>query len=536
MRHLRFLLLLAVASTLLAQEAPPPVPQAVAALEHLKPKTDAGPFSWTAGEYRYDPAGNITSIGSEAFVYDKLGRLKSATMRGPDLTTLQTQTFTYDEYGNLTSTAKLGQSVSLPVNTATNRLTTLGYDAAGNVVTSGTQHYDYDAVGMLDTIRIGSELQPRMVYAYTADDERLFAFDVSAGTTHWTLRGLDHKVLRDFKQVGNVWSVDRDYVYRDSLLLAALKPGGAVEHYTLDHLGTPRLITDGAGRRIGYHVYWPFGEEWSPGNPQEGSPLKFTGHERDADPTGGSAPLDSMHARFYGVGWGRFMAVDPVWNLEAAVSQPQQWNRYSYALGNPLSLVDPSGEVVALADLTPEDRNQLLTDLNAFTGNEYGVNNDGELTVISYGANASPTATAFVDSAIAAAAKYEVTSKNGSNVIFAEVDGAANKIKMDFKDFSDVAYNGVDQRAFGPGSTLIHELGHLHPQANGNTLGDGPLALRGTQVGPTETFVNQMRTERGLPSRGPAYEGRWGGAAGNRVLVNFRLGGAVIYVSAREYH
>jgi RHS repeat-associated protein len=159
---------------------------------------------------------------------------------------------------------------------------------------------------MMNTIHLGDSAQPRVVYAYTSDDARLFSFAVTAGITHWTLRGLDNKVLRDFRQTGSTWSVDRDYVYRDGLLLSALEPGGAVEHYTVDHLGTPRLITDGAGHKPGSHAYWPFGEEWTPGNAQEGSPLKFTGHERDADPSG----LDSMHARYYRAVWGRFLAAD----------------------------------------------------------------------------------------------------------------------------------------------------------------------------------------------------------------------------------
>jgi hypothetical protein len=72
--------------------------------------------------------------------------------------------------------------------------------------------------------------------------------------------------------------------------------------------------------------------------------------------------------------------------------KPQMWNRYAYALNNPLRFIDPTGEVVALANLSSEDRSQLLLDLNAFTGNEYGVNKNGELTVINYGQNASATA------------------------------------------------------------------------------------------------------------------------------------------------
>ncbi|HEV7921583.1 MAG TPA: hypothetical protein VGR02_12415 [Thermoanaerobaculia bacterium] len=58
MRRLLLAFLLAFASVLLAED----VPQAVKALQHLKPRTDVGPFSWTAGEYRYDGAGDITSF------------------------------------------------------------------------------------------------------------------------------------------------------------------------------------------------------------------------------------------------------------------------------------------------------------------------------------------------------------------------------------------------------------------------------------------------------------------------------------------
>jgi RHS repeat-associated protein len=262
---------------------------------------------------------------------------------------MQTQSFGYDAYGNVIRTMKLGQTVNFDVTAATNRLNALSYDASGNVITSGTQHYDYDAVGMLNAIRLGTNTQPRIIYAYTADDERLFAFDVSTGITHWTLRGLDNKVLRDFKQSGSAWTVERDYVYRDGLPLAALKSSGAAEHYSLDHLGTPRLVTDGAGHKIGYHVYWPFGEEWSPGDAQEASPLKFTGHERDADPIGGTTALDYMHARYYGPGFGRFLSVDPTLDLHAALRVPQTWNRYTYARDNPLRFTDPDGKV-AIAD------------------------------------------------------------------------------------------------------------------------------------------------------------------------------------------
>jgi hypothetical protein len=118
---------------------------------------------------------------------------------------------------------------------------------------------------------------------------------------------------------------------------------------------------------------------------------------------------------------------------------------------------------IDLASLTPDERNQLLRDLNAFTGNEYGVNKHGELTMINYGQNASTTATAFLDSAIGATTAYGVTSSNSSGVIFAEANTATNPSTYDFKDFSKIDYNGVNPMAFGPGAILLHELAHVHP-------------------------------------------------------------------------
>jgi uncharacterized protein RhaS with RHS repeats len=48
-----------------------------------------------------------------------------------------------------------------------------------------------------------------------------------------------------------------------------------------------------------------------------------------------------MHARYYGPLLGRFLSVDPA--NSAVLQLPQTWNRYAYARGNPLRLIDPDG-------------------------------------------------------------------------------------------------------------------------------------------------------------------------------------------------
>ena len=181
------------------------------------------------------------------------------------------------------------------------------------------------------------------IYSYTADEERLWAYNPSLNTSRWTLRDLDGKVLREFSNANGVWSVAEDYIYRDGQLFAGYLGTGQRRYFALDHLGTPRLVTNSAGNLSGYHVYYPFGEEATPFDATMDR-RQFTGHERDLNSMGGANPfaddLDYMHARYYNAQVGRFTSFDPVGGNPGA---PQSWNRYSYVMGNPLKYTDPAG-------------------------------------------------------------------------------------------------------------------------------------------------------------------------------------------------
>jgi len=62
---------------------------------------------------------------------------------------------------------------------------------------------------------------------------------------------------------------------------------------------------------------------------------------------------DYMHARYYSPNLGRFLSVDPI---GGTVGSSQSWNRYSYVLNNPLSLIDPDGRDIEVATGTRRDR------------------------------------------------------------------------------------------------------------------------------------------------------------------------------------
>jgi len=72
------------------------------------------------------------------------------------------------------------------------------------------------------------------------------------------------------------------------------------------------------------------------------------GHERDNE-----SSLDFVQARYYSSIQGRFTSVDPydplnsgedIMSRDQYILQPQNWNRYTYALNNPNKYVDPDGK------------------------------------------------------------------------------------------------------------------------------------------------------------------------------------------------
>jgi len=114
-----------------------------------------------------------------------------------------------------------------------------------------------------------------------------------------------------------------------------LIPAVGTSFYHLDTLGSVRAVTNAVGDVIRRDDYHAFGEA---GTPPMGDPIRFTGKERDAE-----TALDYFGARYYRNLAGRFTTVDPVVDFKQAPENPQRWNRYSYALNDPLKFVDPDG-------------------------------------------------------------------------------------------------------------------------------------------------------------------------------------------------
>ncbi|HEX2162490.1 MAG TPA: RHS repeat-associated core domain-containing protein, partial [Thermoanaerobaculia bacterium] len=308
--------------------------------------TATGTPMWQSGAYAYDGSGNVTAIGSATYTYDAVSRLVNGTVfTGPLASgSLLTQNATYDAYGNLTALAS-GPGTSPPViqyltNPSTNRLTAHPYDNSGAMTGWSGHVYDREDLGLIwKTTAAGQSY----VHLYTADDERVWTFFEGQNRSRWTVRDLDGQVLREFANNVGVWTVQRDYVYRDGVPLAAALSTGHIHHLHPDHLGTPRLITRNVGsgpQQVAFHAYYPYGVEATQFNLDD-ERMKFTGHERDLGVSWSPADdLDYMHARWYNPQVGRFLSVDPI---GGNTHLPQSWNRFTYGLNNPVRYIDPTG-------------------------------------------------------------------------------------------------------------------------------------------------------------------------------------------------
>lgn len=322
-----------------------------------EPESDATTNpSWSSGNYKYDASNNIINIGNDYYLYDRLNRLTRATFNGSAGTY---DIYSYDSFGNLYERGTtLGGSYSvstMQVSGSDNKLQNAGYDGVGNLTSGGGTPWSFkwDSFRMMMEQSGNSGLQ--YYYVYTADDQRIGVRNNAQGVWKWTARDLGGLVIREYEasSSSSAWLWREDFVHRDSFIAASVRETaeGGRRQYHLDHLGTPRLVTNANGQAVSRHDYTPFGleitsirQEQARGYSRE-APLRFTGHERDFNTgTGGENTdyTDYMHARYYRPGQARFLSVDAG---QPDVRKPQTWNRYSYAHNNPLRYVDPDGNI-----------------------------------------------------------------------------------------------------------------------------------------------------------------------------------------------
>lgn len=106
-----------------------------------------------------------------------------------------------------------------------------------------------------------------------------------------------------------------------------------IEYYQADVVGSIRIVYDVNGNVIDRQDYTPFGTAVLTGASMPNE--SFGGNEKDDE-----TKQMYFYARSLTGRTGRFFSPDPV---QAGDLDPQAWNRYTYALNNPLTFIDPYG-------------------------------------------------------------------------------------------------------------------------------------------------------------------------------------------------
>jgi len=286
--------------------------------------------------------GNLTSrvdalkSKTESFTYDNLNRLEGSS--GSTLTTIAN---TYFQNGNINTKTDVGTYAYDPtirvnaVNNVTN---------GPNNISANAQNIVYSSFYQPLTI---SENNFLLTYTYRADDQRVksvmrqnttvintryyfgdYEKDITGSTTrhlHYISNGSSLIAVVERQGTTDTYH----YTYTDYLgsILASTTNTGVVEfEQNFDALGRNRNATTWAYTGVVAPPVWLY--------------RGYTGHEHI--PQFG---LINMNGRLYDPLVARMLSPD---NNVQMPDYTQNYNRYSYALNNPLKYTDPNGEEITL--------------------------------------------------------------------------------------------------------------------------------------------------------------------------------------------
>lgn len=284
------------------------------------------------------------STRSQTLAYDSLNRIATAGTVNTSGTNCWGETYGIDAWANLSSLAlpsiystSCGHDTPFSYTIGNNNQLPSGsgftYDAAGNLMASGTGSYAHNAENQMTSADVGGVTT---TYSYDGDGRRV---QKSSGTIYWY--GVGDDALDETNLSG---SLTNEYVLFGGQRIARRDSSGNVYYYFADHLGTSREIVQAAQTTACYDAdFYPYGGEIVHTNSCTTSQsYKFTHKERDSE-----SGLDNFGARFYNSGFGRFMSPD--WEAKATAvpyadfGDPQTLNLYGYVRNNPLSKTDLDG-------------------------------------------------------------------------------------------------------------------------------------------------------------------------------------------------
>jgi RHS repeat-associated protein len=264
------------------------------------------------------------------YTYDDLTRLASANCG-----TAWSQTFSYDAFSNLTKNGSITWNPGY--NTATNRYTLGGtsYDSNGNLLTDTFHTYKWNIENRptnVDTIALIHDAFGRIVEKNNSGAYNQYVYD-AAGNKLATMTGQ---------------TLFKALVSLPGRIQAVFSPTASFYRIP-DWLGSARIISTSSRTYSMSRAFAPFGERYALGG---SAPFvdSFTGVTNSTV----SDEYD-FFARSLQTSQGRWISPDPAGLQAADPSNPQSWNRYAYALNNPLKYKDPLGLYCQWDDGTRDD-------------------------------------------------------------------------------------------------------------------------------------------------------------------------------------
>jgi RHS repeat-associated protein len=308
--------------------------------------------------YRWDPAGNLTSITDTSlhtpvatcYTYDGLARLghawttektdcsDSASTLTHDGPAGYNKSWTYSADGDITSTRSLLET----------RDYTYGDAAHPHAVTeAGHDSYAYDANGALQKkseglvgdivpsdyewnaqhqlTEVTSKLVAKTKFVYAPDGSRMARVD-PAGVATLYIDGQEITVALGIAKGTRYYRIAGTTV-------AARLPLGVLKWQLSDNQGSTQVtVPEGTGL-VERTYYDPYGDIRALSAPP---PTDHGWLGKVKDPTTG---LNALGARYYDSSLGRFISTDPAYDPTSA----QTANAYSYGANNPVMFTDPTG-------------------------------------------------------------------------------------------------------------------------------------------------------------------------------------------------
>ncbi|KAF4516583.1 hypothetical protein B566_EDAN003330 [Ephemera danica] len=334
---------------------------------------------------RTDTGNNLSTTKTEQFSFDADNRLTQVQTDSGGLFGSDTERYTLDAVGNRIGHSKVSGAWAYDAN---NRLMQIGSGSCGQ---SGVTCYQYNSAGNLTqkqtaarTIQYRYDTQNRLLqvtdgsgqliarYGYDPVDRRLWKEQfrdkdgqplTQAQRTHYLYadEGLIAEATQAIilnqdgsttasaaPQITTQYGPKPESQFTTGMLFIKTKNSNGqdtVAYYHHDHLETPIQATDKAGNIVWAAHYAAFGNatiitpQATAEKPTITSNLRLPGQYEDAE-TG----LHYNFRRYYDPETGRYVTQDPI-GLAGGV------NVYGYVGGNPISRIDPTGEIWAVAAL-----------------------------------------------------------------------------------------------------------------------------------------------------------------------------------------